>query len=203
MNLNLNKTSSIGLTEPDSSAVQTKLIDGKTGKRFSKSFLQRADAACFWESYVSAVLARNGLYVLHEPMHLGEFHDPLKSTTSDIHVGPTADLALQWDVEIKSRNLYWTCPEDYPFDSVRVCSQSWFLKNWPGYDTTGRDFLFVSQKTGGIVWLPMGSKVTLGEEVVDHERNELYKCVTAHIDQLMSLEQFVAEVRQSGLDPTT
>src|SRR5688572_12655471 len=97
-------------------------------KKFSQSFLNRADEAAFWESYVGAVLCRHGLYVTHMPMKLGDFHDPLCSTMSDLQVY-TVD-APELGVEVKSRNVYFTSPEDYKWDMVRVCSESWFRKNW-------------------------------------------------------------------------
>ncbi len=97
-------------------------------------------------------------------------------------------------VEIKSLSLSFNGPSDYPFTSLLVCSQKNFLKKWPGWSKTGRDFLFVSTQTGAIVWLPRGTKVELGCEVLDKTRNELYKAVRAPRMNLRSLDEFVSHI---------
>lgn len=167
---------------------------GGTGAKFSKSFLARADEACFWESYVGAALAREGLYVLHEPMHLGERNDPAKSLTCDLHVGLTESMDPSLDLEVKSRRTRFNSPDDFD-RPVTVCSQSWFLKNWPGHDSLGRDFLLVSSTTTAIVWVPALTPVTLGVEVLDRDRNELYKTVTVEPGWVMGLTEFLDHCR--------
>ncbi len=167
----------------------------RDGKRFSKSFLQRADEACFFEAYVGASLARNGLYVIHQPMGLGLYHDPLKSLSWDLEVAANGMLDPVLPLECKSRSVGFSGPEDYPHQDVRVCSQKWFLKNWPGSDTLGRDFILVSQKTFGMVWVPAGTAVTMGREILDNERNEVFKVVEVQKKDLKSFQQYVDNVQ--------
>lgn len=170
-------------------------------KKFSQSFLARADEAAFWEAYVGALLKRNGLYVIQEPMDLGEFHDPEKSTCFDLHVSPNASLDPSFGVEVKSRRTYFSSVSDLAQKTkggLTLCSQSWFLKNWPGYDCTGRDFLLVSAPTGCILWAPMGTQVTLGVEVTDYDRNEVYRVATIDPCGLLPLDAFVAMAKETG-----
>lgn len=168
-------------------------------KQFSKSFLARGDEAAFWEAYVAATLARRGLYVLHEPMEFGDYHDPSKSLQWDITVYPAIDSG-GIPVEVKSRGTFFLAPEDMKlFPDVNLCSQSWFLKNWSGQDTLGRDFLLVSTASGAILWVPAGTKVKLGKEVRDHERNELYKVVTCQPEAVYSLAEFVTMVKSTDV----
>jgi hypothetical protein len=166
-------------------------------KRFSQSFLNRADEAAFWEAYVGAVLARAGLYVVHNPMKLGEFHDPACSTQSDLGVYQAHPDSVEFEleagtqIEVKSRNIRFTSPEDYKCDDVRVCSESWFRKNWGSYEKFARDFFLVSQQTGAIVWVPAGTHAVFGKEIRDNERNESFKIVQCHKSDLRTVEEFV------------
>jgi hypothetical protein len=162
--------------------------------RLSESFRGRADEACFWEAYVASKLAREGLYVTMNPFSLGEVADPEKATSWDLDVFVNPDIA--YPVEVKSRNLSFTDkPHQFPFEDVNVCSQNFFLKNWPGYDCTGRDFMMVSTRTGGLLWLPAGSKVCMGKEVFDSDRGEAFRVVTAKRELLRQYAEFAQLVR--------
>ncbi len=155
----------------------------------SKSFQDRADSAAFYEAWVGAVLARKGLYTLHNPFECdGKDH----SQSFDLEVGyerAQFDHDETLRVEVKSLNLTFTCPEDYPFPEVLLCSQSSFNKKWPGRDYTMRDFLLVSRKTGHIVWVPQMVQVS-SKEVHDNTRNETYQAMTVNQSALRSLTEF-------------
>jgi len=171
-------------------------LTDKNGQKFSPGFLKRFDEGAFWESYVATVLSRNGLYVLHEPTHLGETVDKNKSYSCDLQVSMDPMLEVSIPVEVKSKNLrFGDSFADYPDADIKVCSQKWFLKNWPGYDCTGRDFLFVSTKTNSILWLPQGTKVQLGVESFDKYYGYTETWATARADQLQPLSSFVAMVK--------
>lgn len=164
--------------------------DGSSGP-VSESFLRRANEAAFWEAWVGAVLSRAGLYTVHHPFTAdgSDSH----SQTFDISVHDTEPGRDGWGspVEVKSVNLTFTGPTDYPLETVLVCSQNSWLRKWPGRDETKRDFLFVSRHTGAIVWLPIYSKVTLGNEIHDRSRNETYSAVTTLRKFLQPLQSFV------------
>jgi hypothetical protein len=161
--------------------------DGSTGP-VSKSFLQRADEAAFWEAWVGAVLSRAGLYTLHNPFVVDGSSSHDKSW--DLEVGPDKNDQLE-QVEVKAVKLTFTCPDDYPFPRVLVCSQNSWLKKWPGRDYVSRSFLVVSQKTGAILWVPPMTDVRLGVEVTDKSRNNTYKAVDADAACLKTLGDFI------------
>ena len=166
----------------------------------SESFRLRADSACFWEAWVASVLARAGLCVIHEPFTIAS--DVGKKVEEyaqsfDLSVGTFwhDDWCDMQPVEVKSINLGFHSAEKYPFKDVLVCSQKSFLNKFPGMDNTRRHFLFVSRETGSIVWLPYGTKVELGREVMDKSRNETYKVVYAPKSALRDLSDFVEVIR--------
>lgn len=169
-------------------------------KGVSKSFQDRADSAAFYEAWVAAVLSRAGLYTLHHPFKIdGQDH----SQSWDLDVGIHHPETLHYDhvdvrslrsslipVEVKSLSLTFLNPDTYPFNDVLVCSQSSWMRKWPGKGTTQRDFLLVSRPTGSIIWIPKNTPVTLGHEVHDKSRNELYKAVKTTKGYLRPLADF-------------
>jgi len=100
-------------------------------------------------------------------------------------------------VEVKSNQLTYHGPDDYPFETVLVCAQDSWMKKWPGKETTQRDFLMVSRVTGHIVWVPIGTRVELNHPVHDRNRNYSYKCAVVVREQLRSLKDFVAYVKET------
>lgn len=171
----------------------------------SQSFVDRADSAAFFEAWVGAVLARLGLYTLHYPF---------EADGKDTH-GLTWDLEILTDhpyslqpkdcsafgsvqVEVKSVNLTFTEPSDYPYQEVLLCSQNSFNRKWPGYKDTGRDFLIVSRTTGHIVWVPYRTPAYLGKEVFDNSRGELYKAVWVDRAHLKTVKEFAQSVKENG-----
>ena len=175
-------------------------LEPKSSRGVSKSFLDRADSAAFYEAWVGAVLARAGLYTLHHPFVAdgGDYH----GQTWDLDVHPREpygdyDGCINWkaSVECKSLSLTFYNTDTYPFDDVLVCSQNSWLKKWPGKDKTQRDFLLISRPTGSVVWLPVSSPVVLGVDVVDRTRGEAYKAVQAQKTSLRDLADFVEMVR--------
>ena len=170
--------------------------DGSEGP-VSRSFLQRADEAAFWEAWVGAKLAREGLYACHMPFTAdghpshGTSNDLLVSTESPF-IGSEADGET---VEVKGIKAEFTCPGDYPFERVLVCSQNSWLRKWPGRDFTSVSFLFASKKTGAIIWLPPMTKVELGREITDGTRNETYRVVDAEARHLRTFSEFVDWVK--------
>lgn len=167
----------------------------------SESFRNRADSAAFYEAWVGAVLARAGLYTVHHPFTIAQTREEAKShgLSHDIDVSafnPIGDdIHCTHEVEVKSVSPSFTCSSDYPYEDILVCSQNSFLRKWPGKASTGRDFLFVSRPTGAIIWLPKDTKVTLGVEVFDKSRAELYKSVKTSKHQLLELDDFVEKVK--------
>lgn len=170
----------------------------------TERFAARADSAAFWEAWVGAVLARAGLYTLHHPFTVGSEvgrSNESYAQSHDLDVFQFYPWAIDEgkpnpvQVEVKSSNALFTGAWDYPFPSVMVCSQSSFLKKWPGASKTGRDFLFVSRVTGNILWLPVHSPVTVGHETFDAKRGEAYKTVHAAKSDLRDLHAFTEYVR--------
>jgi len=174
-------------------------LEPKSSRGVSKSFLDRADSAAFYEAWVGAVLARAGLYTVHQPFVAdgGDYH----GQSFDLVVVPYEPCASYYDVpsratvECKSLSLTFYNTDTYPFDDVLVCSQNSWLRKWPGKDKTQRDFLLISRPTGSVVWLPVSSPVVLGVDVVDRTRGEAYKAVQAQKTSLRDLADFVEMVR--------
>jgi len=171
-----------------------------SGRGVSKSFLDRADSAAFYEAWVGAVLSRAGLYTLHHPFVAdgGDYHG--QSWDLDVHPSTpygNYDGLIDWkvSVECKSLSLTFYNVDTYPFDEVLVCSQNSWLKKWPGKDTTQRDFLFISRPTGSILYLPRSSPVSLGVEVFDRSRSEAYKAVSTKKENLQELSDFIERVK--------
>ena len=171
----------------------------------SKSFADRADSACFWEAWVGAVLGRAGLYILHHPFVAdgGDYH----ALSWDLDVnscnmfGGCGEGCYKSDgeipVECKSLSLFFTRAEDYPNEPLFVCSQNSWMNKWTGKDRTQRDFLFISRQTGAIVWLPVGTPVTLGHDAFDSSRGNTYKVVVTEKKYLKELGDFVEYVKKT------
>ena len=165
----------------------------------SESFKQRADSSAFFEAWVGAKLSRSNLYTVHHPFSLAaETGNPLSfyAHTWDLDVGVDG---FNWlPTEVKSVNLRFYEPNDYPHLGVLVCSDASWQNKWPGLDTVQRDFLMVSRDTGGIVWLPKGAPV-VRKPIKDPTRGESYLCVASHKSELRSFSDFVNYVKSGGL----
>lgn len=160
----------------------------------SESFKQRADSAAFFEAWVGAMLARSNIYTVHHPFTLAaEAGHSLAfyAHSWDLDVSP--DNKVFAPVEVKSVNLRFTEPNDYPHLGVLVCSDASWRKKWPDSDITQRDFLMVSRITGGIVWLPKGTDTGI-TQMEDKTRGEKYACRTTHKVGLKPLRDFVHNV---------
>lgn len=168
------------------------------------SFKRRADASAFFEAWVGAKLSRSNLFTVHHPFTLSsETGNPLSfyAHTWDLDVGVmrNADGEEAWlPVEVKSVNLSFNQPNDYPHLGLLVCSDASWQNKWPGAETVQRDFLMVSRETGGIVWLPKGSPV-VRKLVKDPSRGEEYLCVASHKVELKSFNEFVNYVQAETL----
>jgi len=55
-------------------------------------------------------------------------------------------------LEVKSRNLLFTCPEDYPYPTVAICA----VRRWDSREQKPHAFVFVSRRTG--VMLSLSTK---------------------------------------------
>jgi hypothetical protein len=169
----------------------------------SQSFKLRADGAAFWEAWVGAALSRKGLYTVHHPFKLASEegkHAIDYMFTWDI------DVALDWPdapatywarlpVEIKSHDRSFTSPHDYPYPKKIICSQTSYNRKWHGKTHLQRDFLYVSQHTGAIIWLPCGSPVEFDVEMYDQKRGERFKAVQTDSSNMRDLDSFVESVK--------
>ena len=168
-------------------------MGGRSGdsNSISESFKRRADSSAFFEAWVGAVLSRHNLFTCHHPFTLAaETGNSLSfyAHSWDLDVSP--DNLLFLPVEVKSVNLKFTEPNDYPHLGVLVCSEASWRNKWSDGERTMRDFLMVSRLTGGIAWLPKG--VDVGRtEVEDKTRGEKYWCKTTHKSELRTLAEFV------------
>jgi hypothetical protein len=170
------------------------------GKNYiSESFRQRADSAAFFEAWVGAKLSRANLFTVHHPFTLAsETGNPLGfyAHTWDLDVG--IDNVNWLPVEVKSVNLSFMEPGNYPHLGLLVCSDASWQKKWPGAETVQRDFLMVSRDTGCIVWLPKGSPTTKRQQK-DPSRNETYVCVAAQKCELRSFGAFINYAKEGTL----
>lgn len=170
----------------------------RTGAR-SASFVGRANESCFWESYCCTILSRAGLYVLHHPMLIGGDGNGKGEATNapDIEVGtfPYTQEPDMFPVEIKSRAQYFDVPSDLKEPHVFVSSMKSWMRKYPGKDKTQRDFLMVSKETGTVLWLPIGTRVSV-TEMYDPSRNETYKGMVAEKGCLQDLDSFVSSIKR-------
>ncbi len=161
----------------------------------SESFKQRADSSAFFEAWVGAKLSRSNLFSLHFPFTLAaETGNPLSfyAHSWDLDVSP--DNTVFTPLEVKSVNLKFTEPNDYPHMGVLVCSESSWQKKWPLKELTQRDFLMVSRESGGIVWLPKGSLTKVIQQK-DKTRGELYSCRATGKECLRSFSDFTNHIK--------
>lgn len=170
-------------------------------------FEGRLSQGALWEAWVGAVLSRCGLYTLHHPAVVGGERD--HSVSLDLEVFPFHPLQKPnvkvkrsfspsedgFSSEVKSSQLSFTGPDDYPMPTVLVCAQDSWMNKWPGKETVQRDFLLVSRVTGHLVWVPVGTKVQMNHPVHDRNRNYSYKCVVVNREQLRPFQDFVAKVK--------
>ena len=161
----------------------------------SNSFLERADPAAYWEAWVSAVLTRMGLHVLHYPFVCDGKAE--HATTWDLLVARDFDPVFVTPINevklaVKGISLTFNGPDDYPFDEVLVCSHSNFKAKWGPRDYLPRDFMLVSKITGSIVWVPAMTETGL-KVVKDPTRKNPHKSVTVHKENLRTLPEFVEE----------
>lgn len=173
------------------------------GNYISESFKQRADGAAFYEAWVGAILSRSNLYSVHHPFTLAaETGNPLSfyAHSWDLDVSPDNKVFLP--VEVKSVNLKFCEPNDYPHMGVLVCSDASWQKKWGSRFVTQRDFLMVSRLTGGIVWLPKHTETGL-TNITDKTRDESYMCRTAGKEDLRPLRDFVDYVMECAAPETS
>lgn len=157
----------------------------------SESFKQRADSSAFFEAWVGAKLSRGNLYTVHHPFTLAqETGNPLSFYANTWDLDVSVDKVNWLPVEVKSVNLKFYEPNDYPHLGLLVCSAASWDKKWKGEEVVQRDFLMVSRETGGIVWLPRGSP-TIRKVVKDPSRGEEYLCVASHKAELRPFNDFV------------
>lgn len=164
----------------------------------SPSFKARANEAAYWEAWVGAVLARAGLFTLHHPFKADGQENHALSWDLDVSAKSPDLLGTEKVlVEVKSLNLTFNRPDDYPFPTVLVCSHNSWERKWPGSEKTMRDFLLVSRATGAIIWIPIGSPVKT-VTITDTTRKETYKAKQTKIHYLMDLIDFVEYVNDKG-----
>lgn len=165
--------------------------------RISESFKARADSSAYWEAWVGARLARMNLWTKHWPVTLAdELGVPLSHYAHSWDLDVSANGTVFTPVEVKSINLSFLDPKDYPHQGVLVCSDASWRKKWGMQDTLKRDFLIVSRVTGGIVWLPKGASCGL-TRVTDKTRGETYMARSTHVSNLQPLVAFADHVKAS------
>lgn len=182
-----------------STSLKSRLPSGMepTKTNHSQSFRNRFNESIFWETWVATLLNRCGLWVLHPANVLSANKDD-NWQTWDLEVSPDGMYGLR--VEIKSIFDYFINPETYAQEDVFVCSYSSFTRKWPGVlakDGTGllkRNFLFVSKKTGVVLWLPRDTQVYTK---IRHDagRNETFPAVFAKPSSLRDMKGFVEYVK--------
>ena len=164
----------------------------------SESFKERADGSAFYEAWVGAMLSRGGLYSVHHPFTLAtETGNTVAFYASSWDLDVSPDNKVFLPVEVKSVNLKFCEPNDYPHLGVLVCSDASWQRKWKGKETTQRDFIMVSRLTGHAVWLPRGSETGV-TQVTDVARNESYACRTTHKSELAPFSEFIKYAKQYG-----
>ncbi len=160
----------------------------------SESFRRRADSSAFFEAYVGARLSRFNLWTVHHPFTLAdETGNPVSFYAHSWDLDVSSDNKLFTPVEVKSVNLLFHEPNDYPHLGLLVCSVASWQKKWPKQTKTQRDFIMVSRLSGGMVWLPKGTE-TWTKEVTDKRRKETYECVVAHKADLKPISAFATSI---------
>lgn len=170
----------------------------------SKSFMERADDAAFWEAWVATVLCRSGLDVIHQSFKIGEEHYHPERT--DLHVIKQNDRSVP--VEVKSSRMHFTGPNDYPDNEVFACSESSYKRKGNNIPyTLYCDFLIVSKQTGNIVWIPRGTFLEFRKSF-DSSRQETFTALYATRKSVCNLANFIEDLldlwseRSDTRDPT-
>ena len=145
-------------------------------------FLDRLDSAAFWEAWVASRIARAGLKVTMNPA--------ADDLPPDLTVVDPISEMNRIAVEIKSRNLSFTSPDDYPYATVNLCSESYYKRTL----SHPRHYLSVSQDTGAIVWVPNWVKLHAGVGV-DGPRKQVFGVMFANRNELRSFEAFLEYCR--------
>lgn len=166
-------------------------------KRLSLAhFASRANEAAFWEAWVGAVLSRCGLYTVHHPFtlasNIGQIHEYAHTWDLDVSTVHPAEWEYlpPTETEVKSLNLSFTGPEDYPHASVLVCSYASHKRKWKNAMKVLRPFLLVSRVTGSVVYVPVGTKLKV-VDVRDNDRGEEYAAVSCRKEDLRGLKDYV------------
>jgi hypothetical protein len=171
-------------------------------------FGERLEVGAYWEAWAAAVMTRCGLHVVCHPAVVGGARDhsvshdldvfdsdPLIYGNVEVNRSFTGAVKASIQAEVKSNKFTFHSPDDYPYDTVLVCAQDSWMSKWPGKETVQRDFLLVSRVTGHLVWVPTGTKVTLGYPVHDRNRQYSYNCAVVNKEQLRPFQDFVAKVK--------
>lgn len=91
-------------------------------------------------------------------------------------------------LEVKSRDLKFTCPQDYPYESAYVDT----LAGWKRKDPKPVEIVIVSQITGSAVVCPVSSqKVWRIQEFHDFQRQISDRAWTVPRDELKSFDELV------------
>ena len=178
---------------------------------FNQSFSRRLDQGVFWEGYISACLAREGLWVIHNPSTSPE--DPeeiqqnLLNTAGDLVVcwinpddntgiitrsDVDQDQGLElWEdgvhVECKSSSSgVWGRSEEHPF----VCARKRWERLWGDLGHLPRPWL-VASSNGLIQTILPGTKAWC-EDVVDRGRGFTFKGMVVDRKDVLPFGEFVS-----------
>lgn len=144
----------------------------------SESFLNRLDGAAFWEAWVASKIARAGLSVTMNPA--------ADDLPPDLTVTDSVTGLIKLPVEVKSRDVNFTGPDDYPFATVNLCSESYYKRTL----SHPRHYLSVSHHTGAIVWVPNWIELKPGVQL-DGKRKETFSVMHAKKSELRSFDAFL------------
>lgn len=146
-----------------------------------------------WQCYVAEMFRQKGFDVLVPNLNLivGKINDDGESYIN------SKDLLVDGNIiEVKSRNLEFSCNSDFPFETV-------FIDTRQGYDAkTDKPVLYVcvSQKTGAIITLDVGKsfKHWKVERTWDSVRKINLVAYVCHRDIWMDIDGGVAILRKGS-----
>lgn len=184
---------------------------------FNQSFARRLDQGVFWEGYISACLAREGLWVIHNPSIDNNSEEerqynmletagdlvvcwcrpdgpPSLRTISTWEPGVSPDHADGVHVECKSSSSgVWGRGQENPF----VCARRRWERLWGDLGYLPRPWL-VASSNGQLQAILPGTKVTV-EDIRDHGRGYTYKGMVVDRKDVLPFGEFVTWAKGQAL----
>jgi hypothetical protein len=149
-------------------------------------FLEQLHIGDQWAEYVAKHITEAGKYAHATPTMIAETPEQIAAFTAlekDILLDKNRTL------EVKSRSIYFTGVDDYPFETVFVDT----VEGWQAKQCKAVAVAVVSQRSGGIVIVPVSTESMWStRSVFDSKRGFEVTVLECPKGLLRSFEEFLA-----------